>query len=49
MKKVLFVQVSWKSYGGIWQVNKVVAEELIKHGYDVSFAFIRQNKTDYEP
>ena len=49
MKKVLFVQVSWKSYGGIWQVNKVVAEELVKHGYDVSFAFIRQNKTDYEP
>jgi len=49
MKKVLFIQHNWKSYGGIWQVNRVIASELIKNNYDVSFAFIRQNQNDYEP
>ena len=49
MKKVLFIQHNWKSYGGIWQVNKVVAYQLVKNNYDVSFAFIRQNQNDYEP
>ena len=48
MKKVLFLQNNGKSFGGVWQVNKLVGEELIKHEYDVSIIAIRNNKADIE-
>lgn len=46
MKKVLFLQNIGKSYGGVWQVNKMVGEELIKRGYDVSIVSIRNNQNN---
>lgn len=46
MKKVLILQNKGKTYGGVWQVNKLVGEELIKHGYDVSVVSIRNNQED---
>lgn len=46
MKKVLFLQNIGKSYGGVWQVNKMVGEELIKRGYSVSIVSIRNNQND---
>ena len=30
MKKVLFLQNEGNNYGGVWQVNKLVGEELQK-------------------
>lgn len=41
MKKVLFLQNEGNNYGGIWQVNKLVGEELTKKGYTVSIVSIR--------
>ena len=35
MKKVLFIQLIGNSYGGVWQVIKMVGEQLIKEGYEV--------------
>jgi len=46
MKKVLILQNKGKTYGGVWQVNKLVGEELIKYGYDVSIVSIRNNQED---
>lgn len=46
MKKVLFIQLKGKSYGGVWQVNKIVGEELIKKGYTVSIVSLRENKNN---
>ena len=46
MKKVLILQLLGKSYGGIWQVNKLLGEELIKNNYDVRVLNLRDNKND---
>lgn len=46
MKKVLFLQIKGKSKAGVWYVNKTVAEELIKNGYDVTILSIRNNPGD---
>lgn len=46
MKKVLILQLLGKSYGGIWQVNRLVGEELIKNNFDVTILSLRDNKTD---
>lgn len=46
MKKVLILQLLGNSYGGIWQVNKCVGEELIKNNYDVTILNLRNNKTN---
>lgn len=46
MKKVLFLQIKGKSYGGVWHVNKLVGEELIKNNYEVHIVSIRDNQTD---
>ena len=35
MKKILFLQNIGNSYGGVWFVNKIIDEELIKNNYDV--------------
>ena len=43
MKKVLFIQNKGKSAGGVWFVNKTIAEELIKKGYEVLILSIRDN------
>lgn len=47
--KILFLQNKGKSYGGIWQVNKMVGEALIRDGYDVTVLSIRENHTGYNP
>lgn len=44
--KILFLQNKGKSYGGVWQVNKIVGEALIKEGYDVRVVSIRENHND---
>lgn len=46
MKKVIFLQLNGKSYGGVWQVNKTVGEALINKGYDVSVVSLRDNRND---
>lgn len=43
MKKVIFLQINGKTYGGVWQVNRLIGEELIKHGYDVTVLSLRNN------
>ena len=48
MKKVLMLQNKGKSYGGVWQVNRLVGEELIKNGYQVHVVSIRNNPNDIE-
>ena len=47
--KIVFLQNKGKSYGGIWQVNKLVGEALIRDGYEVSVISIRENHNEYEP
>ena len=47
--KILFLQNKGKSYGGIWQVNKIVGEALISDGYDVTVLSIRENHGNYVP
>ena len=46
MKKVLILQLKGKSYGGVWQVNKLVGEALLDKGYEVSIVSIRNNQND---
>ena len=41
--KVVFIQIKGGNYGGVWQVNKIVGEHLIKDGYDVSIVSIRDD------
>ena len=49
MKKIMFLQIKGKSFGGIWLVNKTLSEELYKRGYDVQVCSIRDNHPgDYE-
>ncbi|MGN1311393.1 MAG: glycosyltransferase [Bacilli bacterium] len=47
MKKVLILQLLGKSYGGIWQVNRLVGEELIKNNYAVTVLNLRDNKNNF--
>lgn len=46
MKKVLILQNIGNTYGGVWQVNRLIGEELIKHNYDVSIVSIRNVKNN---
>ena len=46
MKKIMFLQILGKSYGGVWQVNKTVGEELLKHNFDVSIICLRNNQNN---
>ena len=46
MKKILFIQLKGKSYGGVWQVIKSVGESLIQKGYDVEVISLRENHDD---
>ena len=48
MKKVLFIQLKGKSFGGVWQVNKIVGENLINKGYDVTVVSLRENQEDIQ-
>ena len=43
-KKVVFLQIEGNNYGGVCQVNKLVAEELLKNNYDVSIVSFRNDK-----
>lgn len=45
-KKVLFLQIKGKSYAGVWNVNKLVGEELLKNNYEVHIVSIRNNQTN---
>ena len=49
MKKILILQLLGKSYGGIWQVNKLIGEEFIKKNYDVTILNLRNNKNNIVP
>lgn len=44
MKKVLILQNKGKTYGGVWQVNKLVGEALLDKGYQVHIVSIRNNQ-----
>lgn len=46
MKKILFLQIKGKSFGGVWQVNKTIGEELLKQNYQVSIVSLRNNKNN---
>ena len=46
MKKILFLQNIGNSYGGVWFVNKSIASELVKCGYDVEILSIRDSHDD---
>ena len=48
MKKVLFLQIKGKSYAGVWNVNKLIGEELLKKGYTVHIVSIRNNQNDIQ-
>ena len=49
MKKIMFLQIKGKSFGGIWLVNKTLSQEFYKRGYDVQVCSIRDNHPgDYE-
>ena len=43
MKKVLILQNKGKTYGGVWQVNKLIGEALLEKGYQVHIVSIRNN------
>lgn len=47
MKKVLILQLLGNSYGGIWQVNNLLSEELLKNNYEVTILNLRDNKTSF--
>lgn len=42
MKKILFLQHKGSTFGGVWSVNKTLAEEFIKCGYDVTILSVRE-------
>lgn len=46
MKRVLILQNIGKSYGGVWQVNRMLGEELIKNDYCVHIVSIRNNQNN---
>lgn len=46
MKKVLILQLKGKTYGGVWQVNKLIGEALIDESYEVRIGSIRNYKND---
>ena len=48
MKKVLFLQIKGKSYAGVWNVNKLIGEELLKKDYTVHIVSIRNNQNNIE-
>lgn len=48
MKKVLILQNEGKIYGGVWQVNKLIGEELLKKEYNVHIVSIRNRQTDFK-
>lgn len=43
MKKIMFLQIKGKSFGGIWLVNKTLANNFLKLGYDVQVCSVRDN------
>jgi len=48
MKKVLILQLLGKSYGGVWQVNKLIGEALLKENFNVTILNLRDNKNDFD-
>lgn len=44
MKKILFLQLLGKTYGGVWQVNKTIGDYFAEKGDSVSIVSIRDNK-----
>lgn len=43
MKKIMFLQIKGKSFGGIWLVNKTLANKFLELGYDVQVCSVRDN------
>ena len=48
-KRVLILQAKGKQVGGVWFVNKTLAEGLVNKGYEVEILCVRNNKTDLVP
>ena len=46
MKKVLFLQLKGNALGGVWSVNKTLAESFVDIGYDVKVLALRNNQDD---
>ncbi|MBE6154768.1 MAG: glycosyltransferase family 4 protein [Firmicutes bacterium] len=44
IKKVLFLQNKGNSLGGVWFVNKIIGEELVKNNFDVEILNIRNEE-----
>lgn len=43
MKKILILQTTSNSFGGVWFVDKTLGDEFIKNGYEVKLIGIRKN------
>lgn len=48
-KKILILQAKGKQVGGVWFVNKTLAEGFAKRGYEVEILCLRNNKNDINP
>jgi len=46
MKKVMFVQNEGNVVGGVWYVNKTIAQQLLKHGYEVQIISLREGRQE---
>lgn len=44
MKKIMFIQNEGNVIGGVWYVNKTLAEEFIKKGFEVQILSIRSGR-----
>ena len=48
MKKILFLQTNGCSIGGIWFVNKTLAEQFLKKGFEVQIGALRNERSGTE-
>ena len=46
MKKIMFIQNEGNVVGGVWYVNKTLAEEFAKKGFDVEILSVRNNQME---
>ena len=46
MKKIMFIQNEGNVIGGVWYVNKTLAEEFAKKGFDVEILSVRNNQME---
>lgn len=49
MKKVLFIYNKGNTSGGVWNVNQLIASELLKNNFEVSYLAIREYDKEIAP